>query len=274
MHDRVAPSLSRVETLKAFLESNPTHSLRRRFAGVRCPAHDRELLTVVGATPTRRERVVFCPQCTSTEPEAVGRDSSFLHAVTHDLTAPVRHMAGLAALLADPTLEPTEAARFRVKLVEAAKAAKDQLDALRELADLQTIALRTEPVDLAELISQARSDLAVELDPIGAVHVDRGLCERLVRDLLDNAEQAGATRIRVEAGASEDLIEIVISDDGSPVPQRLATEVLRPFKSLRGRAGLGLARVAAILTRHGGRVELHPRAEGTDIHLFFSRATA
>jgi len=93
----------------------------------------------------------------------------------------------------------------------------------------------------------------------------------VVRELLDNALDAGATQITVEiAGGGINLIRVVDNGSGIPAPEREV--IFESFMRLPGRegqvqpagAGLGLAICRELMRAHGGDIALvRSTAEGT-----------
>ena len=92
---------------------------------------------------------------------------------------------------------------------------------------------------------------------------DRSQLRRLVSNLLDNAlehtERGGS--VSVELGRSEDVLRLIVADDGRGIPAsdipRIFERFYRadPSRSRRtGGAGLGLAIVKCVVECHGGRV--------------------
>jgi signal transduction histidine kinase len=95
----------------------------------------------------------------------------------------------------------------------------------------------------AEVISNVTGELQI---PPAALRV-------VLRNLLANAEAAGARRIHVSAVTSGDRCTLVVDDDGVG---------LRSTDRYATGTGLGLALCRRLLTRFGGLLELKPRAVG------------
>ena len=81
-----------------------------------------------------------------------------------------------------------------------------------------------------------------------------------VRELLENALDAGARRVRVELWGGG-LKRLVVEDDGEGIPEEPLPHLFERFYRVdkardreRGGSGLGLAIVKAILEAHGGEV--------------------
>lgn len=92
---------------------------------------------------------------------------------------------------------------------------------------------------------------------------DRGLLERTLDNLFENARQAGARAIRVAVQTLGDVVDVHVEDDGCGVPREDVERVFAAGWSGRGGNGLGLYGVATTVAAHGGRVRCVPLARGT-----------
>jgi signal transduction histidine kinase len=116
---------------------------------------------------------------------------------------------------------------------------------------------------LTEAADSARSAVApFELDNLVPeelhVEVDRSQLFRVLVNLLRNAVEAGASRVRVWVRAQNTTLMIEVADDGPGLPERVRANLFRPFAttSRRGGAGLGLAIARDLMLAHGGDLEL------------------
>ncbi|WP_249353783.1 HAMP domain-containing sensor histidine kinase [Microbacterium sp. 2FI] len=196
--------------------------------------------------------------------------------ITHDLRVPLAGIRAQAEALQDGLARDPE--RYIAQIV----AQTDRVDAMVSdlfavsQIDAGTLPLRRERVSLADVASDAASDLrplaeaaGVELDVVatdpGTVEADAGQLARAVANLLANALQhtpAGGG-IRVDVSRDGDAALLVVGDDG---PGFAAGEVDRVFEAgwrgdtarsphridITGAAGLGLAIVRGIARAHGG----------------------
>jgi signal transduction histidine kinase len=81
------------------------------------------------------------------------------------------------------------------------------------------------------------------------VPLPRGLLETVLRNLLANALEAGASTVEVFARTDG---TICVSDDGPGVPSQKATTIFGVYSGNFGGAGLGLTLCREILRRRGG----------------------
>jgi signal transduction histidine kinase len=163
------------------------------------------------------------------------------------------------------------------------------IDALLTLASSQSGVFRTEPLDLAEVVTDVLDDLAptrpedVTLDVTLAPAATEGstsLGERLLTNLVGNAQRY--TRhdgwIRVTTGLDGGVPTLRVVNSGPVVPREAIPSLYQPFQRLGHRSargdghGLGLSIVAAIASAHRARITTEPGPEGgLDITVAFPR---
>ncbi|MEA2192904.1 MAG: hypothetical protein QOI73_3025 [Solirubrobacteraceae bacterium] len=176
--------------------------------------------------------------------------------------------------------------RTREQLLAALEAAAMETDRLARLAnDLLVLAgadaggmlaLRTQPVDLDELIARVAARFAPRATAQGRqIHVDcAAIClrvdpariEQALSNLLDNALRHGQGSIRIGAQLVDGLVEIHVRDEGAGLSADVAPHAFERFRrgtETRGGegAGLGLAIVDAVAQAHDGAVG----ADGADV---------
>jgi signal transduction histidine kinase len=222
--------------------------------------------------------------------DAIRERQRFLQRLDHELKNPLMALrAGLANLLdAVPAPEmQRQVATLQEQVVRARQLTAD----LRRLAQLETLTLARDPIDVAELLRQA-FDLAGELPaahdrqlaltlprapawPLPKISGDRELLLAAVFNLLDNAlkfSRPGDT-VEVRALENERNVQIEVADTGPGI----APEDL-PFlgKDLyRGQnaagvpgSGVGLALAQAIVERHDGEMAIRSQVgQGTVVTL-------
>ncbi|PZG44219.1 hypothetical protein C1I98_17455 [Spongiactinospora gelatinilytica] len=126
---------------------------------------------------------------------------------------------------------------------------------------------RHAPVELSALVakqSARRAMVRTRLVP-AVVHGNAGHLERLVTNLLDNAEQHARTQITVSLTADQDQDQVVlrVADDGPGIPENDRERIFERFTRLdnarnreTGGAGLGLAIAKAIAISHNGTLRV------------------
>jgi signal transduction histidine kinase len=200
---------------------------------------------------------------------------AFAYSVSHDLRAPLRHLAGFAALLeqsAAATLD--ERGRRHLRVINDAAAHMGRLiDDLLTLSRIGRTEPRREPVDLTAVVEaawrEASRDAAgrqVEwsLAPLPQVTGDPALLRIAFVNLLSNALKytrgRPVARIDVAAnGTHAGEAVVLVRDNGVGFDMQYAHKLFGVFQRLHRTeefegTGVGLATVRRIVQRHGGRV--------------------
>lgn len=108
-------------------------------------------------------------------------------------------------------------------------------------------------------------ELQSEIDPDGprAISGDATQLTRLLREVLTNAVQAGATEIKVHVASRGDESIFTVEDNGEGIPDDKLSVVSAPFYSSRdGQLGLGLPIARKIAEQHGGSIDIGSSASG------------
>ena len=200
---------------------------------------------------------------------------SFSYSVSHDLRAPLRHIGGFARALEKELGAALggDARRYLDRIMAAALRMDHLIDGVLALSKVGQAPLRQTEVDLSAL---AR-DLADELDqglrdrrvewtiaPGIQARGDPELLRIALGNLLDNAVKYSANRpvAHVEFGSveREGRAWAFVRDDGAGFDLRYAGKLFGAFQRLHAETefpgnGIGLATVARVLRRHGGRIE-------------------
>lgn len=100
---------------------------------------------------------------------------------------------------------------------------------------------------------------------------NRVLLKSALQNLLNNAVEAGASHIRLQASCDASWCELSVADDGHGIAAEQQQRVFEPFVSGRsGGSGLGLAVVRAVVQSMGGEVRLESKpGEGSRFILRF-----
>jgi signal transduction histidine kinase len=119
---------------------------------------------------------------------------------------------------------------------------------------------------LAPLIEEIGAGLAgsdnfavdVAIVPDFEVEADRDQLYRLLFNLIRNALEAGARRVRVSAIAEPGTVAVTVADDGPGLPPKARENLFRPFfgSARPGGTGLGLAIARELARAHGGDLVL------------------
>ncbi|MFF9159979.1 DUF4118 domain-containing protein [Streptomyces longwoodensis] len=184
--------------------------------------------------------------------------TALLAAVSHDLRTPLAGIKAAVTSLRSDDVEWSE--EDEAELLEAIEEGADRLDQLvGNLLDMSRLQTGTvTPVlretDLDEVVPMALGGVpedSVELDipeTLPMVQVDRGLLERAVANVVENAVKHSppGEKVLVSASALADRVEVRIVDRGPGVPDEAKERIFEPFQrygdSPRGvGVGLGLA---------------------------------
>jgi light-regulated signal transduction histidine kinase (bacteriophytochrome) len=198
---------------------------------------------------------------------------SFIYSISHDLRAPLRNMAGFASIIADEysSQVPTEVQGFVSRILAGNEKMLRLVDDLLRFSRLGRKPLEVAEIDLNELLDEAIADLSAEIagrdiqwqrSPLPIAECDRGLMHQVFVNLLSNAlkytgpRHPAVIKISSEMRAGERVI--AIKDNGVGFDMRYVDKLFGVFQRLHVPSefegnGVGLATVARILHRHGGR---------------------
>lgn len=215
-------------------------------------------------------------QLHSEELERANQDlEAFSYTVSHDLRAPLRHLSGFSAMLAEKErdrLDP-EGRRYLAMIEASARRMGELIDALLDFARLGRAPLQHHRIDTAALVAGVIADGQLEtaagtewrIEPLPPVFGDPALLRQVWANLLGNAAKYSARsqppRIHVY-GAHDDTARettFAVEDNGVGFDPRYAEKLFKVFSRLHNDrdfqgTGIGLALVHRIVTRHGGRV--------------------
>jgi signal transduction histidine kinase len=81
-----------------------------------------------------------------------------------------------------------------------------------------------------------------------------------VENLLRNAVEAGPTGavVRVEVRQGDEIVQLVVEDEGPGVPPEMVGRLFVPFASTKPSGGIGLALARRLVRLHGGELEYEP----------------
>ncbi|MFP4312334.1 MAG: ATP-binding protein [Nitriliruptoraceae bacterium] len=193
----------------------------------------------------------------------------FLAAVSHELRTPLTVIAGFVESVRwqRPTGEELDAMLLPIdRNVRRLDLLVSDLLTLVSL-DAGALTSRPEPVPLRHLLARAPGELAglpaewveVEVEGEPVASVDPSHLERIVVNLLTNAERHGAPPIVLRARRCPDeaFVELTVRDHGAGIPAEEAEIVFERFTRAPGKpavngTGLGLAIVRELATLNGG----------------------
>ncbi len=212
--------------------------------------------------------------------EAANKEmESFAYSVSHDLRAPLRHIAGYAELLQKQasSLLDDKSRRYMEMIRESSKRMGALIDDLLGYSRIGRAETKLSAVDLEQLVGEVVAELRQEtkgreiawkIGPLPVCTGDRSMLKLVFVNLLSNAIKFTRKRPRaeIEIGCTdgrEDLAELFVRDNGAGFDMKYVDKLFGVFQRLHlaeefEGTGIGLATVQRILHRHGGEI----RAEG------------
>jgi len=204
----------------------------------------------------------------------------WMHAVSHDLRAPLRHITSYGPLVQEVLQEAQgldaearqEALAFLGTMDQSARRMGRMLEGLLVLSRIARAPLRREAVVLAALVDQARAAQAAaaqgravqwRIAPgLPTVRCDATLLRQMLDELLGNAlkftrgRDPACIAVGWERGA-DGRFTLTVQDNGAGFNPAQATGLFGVFQRLHRESefdgvGAGLAAVRAIARRHGG----------------------
>ncbi|MFD8867058.1 sensor histidine kinase [Streptomyces sp. NPDC059590] len=269
-------ALRPVEAIRVLTASVTASDPRER---VTVPATGHEITALATTINTTLQRL----------DNAAAEQRRFVADAAHELRSPLTTLlASLEVALAYPERTDwpaavTTAARQTRRL----HALAEDLLLLARL-DTRTPMAGRDTVDLAALASRlteqyplAEGGLTLTCDSTAPApaHGNPDECERLLRNLIDNAARHAAHRIHITVRNQDGWVDLTVHDDGPGVPTEDAERIFERFVRLddarsrdQGGTGLGLAIARDLAHRHKGTLTLTPRTLGACFQLRLPQA--
>ena len=212
----------------------------------------------------------------STDLESINKElEAFAYSVSHDLRAPLRHVAGYTELLQKrvSTSLDEKSRRYIAMMLDAAKRMGTLIDDLLAFSRIGRAETQKTVVNLGQLAKEALSevrqeaegrDIAWKIGPLPECYGDRSMFRLVFVNLLSNAVKF--TRMRPHAeieigcadGKSRDVV-VFVRDNGVGFDMKYVNKLFGVFQRLHQSdtyegTGIGLATVQRIIHRHGGVV--------------------
>lgn len=218
---------------------------------------------------------------------------AFAYSISHDLRAPLRHVAGFAELLrksAGSSLNEKNA-RYVNMIVDAANRMGSLIDDLLAFSRISRTEAHNTPVSLDQLVqeavAEARQDaggrnIVFRIDPLPAWYGDRVMLRQALVNLIANAVKFTRTRpqAEIEIGCTEqknDRVVLFVRDNGVGFDMKYSNKLFGVFQRLHSQeefegTGIGLATVQRVIHRHGGQVWAEGKVDGgATFHFSLSR---
>ncbi len=216
----------------------------------------------------------------SAELQAANRElEAFAYSVSHDLRAPLRHVAGFAELLQKSGFSALneKGRRYMTMILESANRMGELIDDLLAFSRIGRAETQMTSVNLDQLVKEVLGearletegrDISWQIDPLPSCRGDRSMLKLVLVNLVSNAIKFTRQRTpaTIEIGRAEgdkDEVVVFVRDNGAGFDMKYVHKLFGVFQRLHQSdvfegTGIGLATVQRIIHRHGGKV----RAEG------------
>lgn len=201
----------------------------------------------------------------------------FAYVASHDLSEPLRAIAGMVDLLArryEDELDETAHDYIR-RAVAGTQRMQALITDLLKYSRAGRIQMELAPVDTAELVRTTMEmlgpalsdvDAQVELGELPTIVADKTKLGQVFQNLIANAVKfhgEGAPRVRLAAVARPQGWEFTVADNGIGIEERHRERIFMIFQRLHGRdeyggTGIGLALSKRLIEAHGGQVWVGP----------------
>jgi PAS domain S-box len=200
---------------------------------------------------------------------------AFAYSVSHDLRAPLRHLAGYTELLRKNTASMLDekSRRYTLMILESAQRMGTLIDDLLAFSRVGRAEIQKATVSLEQIAKEALSEVRQETDgreivwkmsALPSVHGDRSMLRLVFVNLMSNAIKFTRSRPQgtIEIGRADgkpDEIVVFVRDNGVGFDMKYIDKLFGVFQRLHRTedfegTGIGLATVQRIIHRHGGRV--------------------
>ncbi len=199
---------------------------------------------------------------------------AFAYLVSHDLRAPLRHMAGFSELLQkhSAAVLDDKSKRYIGVILESARKMGALIDDLLGFSRIGRAETNKTALSLTQLVEEAlaevrrdvtKRNIVWKVDKLPAAYGDRAMLRLALVNLIANAVKFTRTRTpaEIEIGYMEQTdnqVVIFVRDNGVGFDMKYASKLfgvfqrLHPTEAFEG-TGIGLATVQRIAHRHGGR---------------------
>ena len=228
-------------------------------------------------------------QATNAELQRSNSDlEQFAYVASHDLSAPLRAVAGFSQLLG---------VRYRGHLDSDAdefiRHMQDGVDRMQRIIDdllaysrVDRSGMQAERIDLDAVLEEVLHSLGPDIaernaevtsDPLGVAYGEPGQLSQVLQNLVANGIKFTAPGVRpavhVSAQRADGRVRISVRDNGIGVDPDHIEQIFKMFQRLHASqdypgTGIGLAIANKIVDRHGGEITLAPADGGGTVFTF------
>jgi len=214
---------------------------------------------------------------------------SFSYSVSHDLRAPVRHIAGFTEILkknlgSDPD-KSSEPALEKIK--KSTEKMERLIDDLLKFSKTGRLELSKNKTDMNLMIESVKKEfcdntpdrnIKWNISVLPAIYCDKSLLKIVWENLICNAcKYTTGKDAQIEIGFydSEEEVEFYIKDNGIGFDPKFSNKLFGVFQRLHQEkdfpgTGIGLATVKRIILRHDGAVKAESEGEGKGATFYFT----
>ena len=198
----------------------------------------------------------------------------YVYHVSHHLNAPLRSIVGFSELLMEEYSSglDDQGKDYLGRVVAQARHLEDMLEDLLKLSRVMTHPVNWQRLDLSRIASEiARTKKRAEPGPVPEILIeeeltckgDRDLMEMVLECLFDNAIKFSRTKpganIEFKRRWADGEEQFLVRDNGVGFDIKYRSRLFQPFQRLHSTKeylgnGVGLAIVAAVIQKHGGKV--------------------
>ncbi|MGV8907144.1 MAG: sensor histidine kinase [Acetobacterium sp.] len=221
--------------------------------------------------------------------ESVNRELEALsYSISHDLKAPLRHMAGYVSLLVNKYSDmlPEEGRHYFDMISLSARNMGELIDGLLEFSRSGRIELKRKCLNMNEIVAELIQPLIEQelepriefkIGPLPLIFGDSEMIKAVWSNLIENAVKFSSKKdvIKISIGVNENENDLVfyIKDNGVGFDMNYASKLFMVFQRLHSKedyegTGVGLATVQRIIARHGGKIWAESKVERGAIFYF------
>jgi light-regulated signal transduction histidine kinase (bacteriophytochrome) len=219
---------------------------------------------------------------------------SFSYSISHDLRAPLRHIAGYGQIIEEDhsaQLDP-EGKTYLKRIIESAQRMNQLIDDLLLLSKVSQRELTIETINASSLVKEVlgnfqKSDpnraVALNVAEDIVVEADKNLFLILLENLVGNSwkftSEESLTMIEFGEILENDVPTYFIKDNGVGFDQAFSDKIFLPFQRLHederfDGTGIGLAIVKRIIDMHSGKIWVESEIEkGTFFYFSLGKLT-
>jgi len=221
------------------------------------------------------------------ELETVNKElEAFSYSVSHDLRAPLRHIAGFIELLQNDisgTLNEKHQRYFN-NIITSVKRMGNLIDDLLSFSRMGRVEMHRSKVNLDNLVKESIKDLKEdllnrkitwEIEPLPIIEGDSAMLKQVFLNLLSNAVKFTSKKeeavIRIGVNEVDGKNIFYVKDNGAGFNMKYVDKLFGVFQRLHSNAefegtGIGLANVKRIIHRHEGNIWAEGKVDkGTSI---------